>query len=30
MEMSFFWITEQVILVDFDVQWHPGHANLED
>ena len=28
MEMSFFWITNQVILGEFDVQCHPGHKIL--
>ena len=28
--MRFFWITDQVILGEFYVQWHPGHENLAD
>ena len=28
--MRFFWITYQVILGYFDVQWHPVHENLAD
>ena len=30
MEMRFFWITDQVKLGNFDVQWHPGQENLAD
>ena len=30
MEMRFFWITDQVKLRAFDVQWHPGQENLAD
>ena len=28
MEMRFFWITDQVKQICFDVQWHPGKENL--
>ena len=30
MEMRFFWITDQVNMSDFDVQWHPGQENRAD
>ena len=30
MEMRFFWITDQVKQIFFDVQWHPGKENLGD
>jgi hypothetical protein len=30
MEMRFFWIADQVLLGNFDVQWHPGQENLGD
>ena len=28
METRSFWITDQVIVGEFDVQWHPGQENL--
>ena len=28
MEMRFFWITDQVILGEFDVQWYLRHENF--
>ena len=30
MEMIFFWITAQVKIGNFDVQWHPGQENRAD
>ena len=30
MEMQFFWVTDQVLNKEFDVQWHPGKENLAD
>ena len=30
MDMRFFWITDQVKIVNFDVQWHPGKENRAD
>ena len=30
MEMRFFWITDQVKMGNFDVQWHPGQENRDD
>eukprot|EP00984_Skeletonema_dohrnii_P002769 scaffold955_cov79-Skeletonema_dohrnii-CCMP3373.AAC.11 len=30
MDMRFFWITDQVAMGFFDVQWHPGQENLAD
>ena len=30
MEMRFFWVTDQVHLKAFNVQWHPGQENLGD
>ena len=30
MEMRFFWVTDQVALGHFKVQWHPGQENLAD
>jgi hypothetical protein len=30
MEMRFFWVTDQVLNKEFDVQWHPGKENLAD
>ena len=30
MEMRFFWITDQVKIGNFDVQWHPGQENRAD
>ena len=30
MEMRFFWITDQVKICNFDVQWHPGQENRAD
>jgi len=30
MEMRFFWVTDQVTLQRFAVQWHPGQENLAD
>ncbi len=30
MEKSFFWITDQVELGNFNVTWHPGQENLAD
>ena len=30
MEMRFFWITDQVKIGNFDVQWHPGQENQAD
>ena len=30
MEMRFFWVTDQVKLKAFDVQWHPGQENMGD
>jgi hypothetical protein len=30
MEMRFFWITDQVISEEFDVQWQPGQEKLAD
>ena len=30
MEMRLFWITDQVILGEFDVQLYPGKENLAD
>ena len=30
MEMRFFWVTDQVMNKQFDVQWHPGKENLAD
>ena len=30
MEMQFFWVTDQVALQHFDIQWHPGQENLAD
>ena len=28
--MQFFWVTDQVLDKEFDVQWHPGKENLAD
>ena len=30
MEMRFFWITDQVLIGNFNVTWHPGQENLAD
>ena len=30
MEMQFFWVTDQVLNKEFDMQWHPGQENLAD
>ena len=30
MELRFFWITDQVKIGNFDVQWHPGQDNWAD
>ena len=28
--MQFFWVTDQVLIKEFNVQWHPGKENLAD